>query len=353
MVDVAVVGGGTAGLFLAKELKDKGISSIVYEEHKELGKPVHDTGIFSKNLTEFVPGLKKIALNTVKGAKLYSPNGKAVELAREENEAYILERDKLEKMLSKGVDVKLGKKIESLNFKTSYIVGADGAGSTVAKLAGFPEIKEWLIGLEYEIANEGTHGKDYVELYFGNEIAPGFFAWIVPTDKTLRVGLAVPERPKEYLDRFLKEKLGAPEIIQQIGGKIPIGWRETFAKGNIALLGDAAGQVKPTTGGGVYMGMASAKILASAIGRNDLKMYENEWNLKIRPELEHGLKIRRFLNKLSDSELDRIFGLLQNEKLRSLIIEHGDMDRPSGLVKAVLGNPKLIAEFLPYLKYLW
>ena len=353
MGDVTIVGGGTAGLFLAKLLKEKGIENIVYEEHKELGKPVHDTGIFSKNLLEFVPELKKISLNTVKGAKLVSPNGTAVELAREENEAFILERDKLEKMLSKGLNVETGKKVSDLNFKSKYIVGADGAGSTVAKLAGFPPIKGWLLGLEYEIENTGSHGKDFVELYFGNQLAPKFFAWIVPTAKTLRVGLAVPERAKEYLDKFVEKYFGKPEIMQQIGGQIPIGWRDEIVKGNIALLGDAAGQVKPTTGGGVYMGMASAKILANAIEQNDLKKYETEWNKKIKPELEHGLKIRQFLNKLSDSELDKIFGLLQNEKLRNLIVEHGDMDKPSALVKAVFGNPKLIADFLPYLKYLW
>ncbi len=349
---VSIVGGGTAGLFLSRELKERGISSVVYEEHKELGKPVHDTGIFSKNLLEFIPDLKKIALNTVKGARLISPNGTAIELAREENEAYILDRDKLEKNLAKGLNVEIEKKIQDLNFKSKYIIGADGAGSTVAKLGGFPPIKEWLLGLEYEIPNE-SHQKDFVELYFGGQIAPNFFAWIVPTDKNLRVGLAVPERAKDYLDKFVQKHFGKPEIIQQIGGQIPIGWREKIAKGNIALLGDAAGQVKPTTGGGVYMGMASGQILANAIEKNDLNYYETEWNKKIKPELEHGLKIRRFFNRLTDPELDRIFGLMQNEKLRTLIIEHGDMDKPSALVKAVLGNPKLIADFLPYLKYLW
>ena len=353
MAGVSIVGGGTAGLFLARELKEKGIASIVYEEHRELGKPVHDTGIFSKNLLEFVPGLKKIALNTVKGAKLFSPGGKVVELARRENEAYVLDRDKLEKTLAKGLNVETGKKVEKLDFKSKYIVGADGTGSAVAKLAGFPEINEWLLGLEYEIENTGTHGTDFVELYFGNQVAPGFFAWIVPTDKTLRVGLAVNGKAKDYLDRFLSEKFGSTEIIQTIGGLIPMRWREKIVKGNVALLGDAAGQVKPTTGGGVYMGMASAKILARAISKGDLDLYEKEWMEKIMPELEHGLRIRNFLNRLSDSEIDKIFGILENEKIRNLILAHGDMDRPSGLLKAALGNPALIAEFLPYLKYLW
>src|SRR3989344_4236844 len=115
MADVTIVGGGTAGLFLARELKTKGISSVVYEEHKELGKPIHDTGILSKNLDEFIDFHKKITLNKVKGARFYSPSGKVVELTRKEDEAYILDRDKLEKELAKGIDVELGKRVENLN----------------------------------------------------------------------------------------------------------------------------------------------------------------------------------------------------------------------------------------------
>ena len=353
MENVTIIGGGTAGLFLARELKKRKISSVIYEEHKELGEPVHDTGIFSKNMLEFVPDLEKMALNTVKGAKLFSPGGKVVELARAEDEAYILDRHKLEKNLAKGLDVEVGKRIGKIDFKTKYIVGADGSSSTVAKLAGFPEIKEWLLGVEYEIENTGTHGKDFVELYFGKQTAPGFFAWIVPTDKTLRIGLAVSGDTKQYLDSFLKEKFGKPEILKKIGGLIPMRWRSSFVKGNIALIGDAAGQVKPTTGGGVYMGMASGQILANAIAKNDLAFYESEWYEKIMPELEHGVKIRNFLNMLSDREVDKIFDLLKNEKIRKLILEHGDMDKPGKLVKAVLGNPELLIGYLPYLRYLW
>jgi len=353
MVEVTIIGGGTAGLFLARELKAKNIPSVVYEEHRELGKPVHDTGILSRNLDEFIDFGKKISLNKVKGARLFSPGGKVFELTRKEDEAYILERDKLEKELAKGIDVRLGEKVEKINFKSRFIIGADGSNSTVAKLAGFPEIENWLMGLQYEVENTGNYDKNFVEMHFGKEFAPGFFAWIVPTDKRLRVGLAVNGNAKEFLDKFVKAKLGNPEIIEKIGGLIPMRWRSQIVKENIALVGDSAGQVKPATGGGIYMGFASGRILASAIEKNNLGLYETTWQEKIMPELEHGLKIRNFLNMLSDNELDKIFDILQSEKIRKLILEHGDMDKPSKLIKAALGSPRLIAEFLPYLKYLW
>lgn len=353
MADVTIVGGGTAGLFLAQELKKSGISSIVYEEHKELGKPIHDTGIISKNLADFFKDCKKISLNQVKGARLYSPGGEVVELTRKQDEAYILDRDKLEKELAKGIDVELGKKIEKISFHSKFIIGADGSRSTVAKLAGFPEIPVWLLGLQYEIANDGKYEKDFVELHFGNNTAPGFFAWIVPTDKNLRVGLAVNGNAKIHLDKFVKAKFGEAEILETIGGLIPTRWRPQFAKGNVALVGDAAGQVKPATGGGVYMGMASAQILAEAIKQDNLSLYEQKWQEKIMPELEQGLKIRETLNAMADKEIDKIFRLLNDEKIKKLLLEYGDMDRPLKVIKTVLQNPKLVVGFLPYLRYLW
>ena len=138
MENVTIIGGGTAGLFLARELKKRKISSVIYEEHKELGEPVHDTGIFSKNMLEFVPDLEKMALNTVKGAKLFSPGGKVVELARAEDEAYILDRHKLEKNLAKGLDVEVGKRIGKIDFKTKYIFGCIGKHLNISKPSGFP-----------------------------------------------------------------------------------------------------------------------------------------------------------------------------------------------------------------------
>ncbi len=353
MESVTIIGGGTAGLFLARELKEKGIESIVYEEHKELGKPVHDSGIFSKNLLEFVPELEKISLNTVKGARLYSPGNKVVELERGGNEAYILERHLLEETLSKGLNIEIGKKVEKIDFESKYVIGADGINSTVARLAEFPQLENFLSGIEYEIENTGTHEKEFLELYFGSKIAPGFFAWIVPAGKNLRVGLAAKEKPKDYLDKFLTEKFGKAEILKTVGGRIPIGWRKKFTRGNIALVGDAAGQVKPTTGGGVYIGMASGRILADAIEKNNIAFYEKEWGKKIKPELENGLKVRKFLDSLPDKELDGLFNILQDEKIKNLILQHGDMDKPTKLLRTLLTKPKLIGELLPYIKYLW
>jgi len=94
---------------------------------------------------------------------------------------------------------------------------------------------------------------------------------------------------------------------------------------------------------------------------NDYKNLDKESNIKEKRIITSHrkimgpilVKIRNFLNMLSDREVDKIFDLLKNEKIRKLILEHGDMDKPGKLVKAVLGNPELLIGYLPYLRYLW
>jgi len=347
MADVTIIGAGPAGLYLAKQLA--GLEVEILEEHSEIGKPVQCTGLISKNIDELLEVPEECMLNKVKGARLYSPSGKVVELKRKEDQAYVVDRAIFDKKLAEGLDITFSSRVSSLDFDSKIIVGADGPNSTVAKLAEFPRIEETLTGLQYIIKE--SYDPDFVELHFGTNIANGFFAWVVPAGEFLRVGLATKENPKQYLDNFLNKKFPSAEILETQAGVIPMKWRSQIVKENIALVGDAAGQVKPTTGGGVYMGLSSAKILADAIKEDELEKYEKEWNEKIKPELSTGNLIRNVLKKLSDEEMEEIWGVLQKPSIKELIEEHGDMDKPTALVKAVVKNPNIM-KLLPYLRYL-
>ena len=263
--DCTIVGAGPVGLFLAQQLKDLDVT--VYEEHKKIGKPVQCTGLISKNIDSVYEIPQECILNKVKGARIYSPSGKKFELARDQDQAYVIDREKFDKKLAEGINIQT-KHVSDLNFESKYIIGADGPNSIVARLSGLKPIKEKLVGLQYEIPIE-DYGRDFIEMYFGDNFAPGFFAWIVPAGDRLRVGAATNTNVKEYLDNFLKNKFEEPEILSTNAGVIPISVRPEFTNGNIAVVGDAAGQVKATTGGGVYFGFKSAKILANSIKKNN------------------------------------------------------------------------------------
>jgi geranylgeranyl reductase family protein len=347
---VTIVGGGPAGLHLSRKLKDKGIDSTVYESSPDIGRPVQCSGVFSNNFAELLDMPKKVILNQVKGAKLYSPSKKVVEVSREEKQADIVDRGEYDRHLAKGLDVKEGEHVNSLDFDSEYIVGADGAHSTVARLAGFPPLEKHVVGVQVEIDNDG-YDKDFVELHLGQRVAPGFFAWIIPTDKNLRVGLGTRENPKEYLDRFIEERFGKVEQRKCLAGYIPMRVRKPILKGNVALVGDAAGQVKATTGGGIYMGMKSAEILADAIERKDLNIYEKRFRNEIYPDLKKAVAINNILSSMTDKEMDKFWDTLGKKNMVKLMQEYGDMDKPTLLLKGFLKNPGLITQ-VPFIRSL-
>jgi len=213
-----------------------------------------------------------------------------------------------------------------------------------------------------------------VELYFGRGWAPGFFAWIVPTGHdTARVGLALqPNAPApvaDYLDNFMKnhpiarEKLVGCRVLTQSRHIIPTGGvlRRTVSDGFL-VLGDAAGQVKSTTGGGLYYGMACAKIAGRAIVKaiqgsseailreKTLKSYEMEWRNQFGGEIAFSVRFRVFLNSLSDDEVNYLFNVIQRDaSLIKRIEVDGDIDHQSKVgvtllryVKYMIKKPGLI-----------
>ncbi|MFH1424966.1 MAG: NAD(P)/FAD-dependent oxidoreductase [archaeon] len=344
---ISIVGAGPAGLYLAKQLKDFDVE--ILEEHPKVGEPVQCTGILSKTIEQFVKIPEEIILNKIRGARLFSPSGEMIEVKQSEVKAYIVDRAKFDQHLAEDVDVKFNTRVSEIP-KSDYVIGADGPSSEIARLAGFPPLEDVVVGVQYVIKNPG-YDEDFVEAYAGSEVAPNFFAWIVPAGDNLRVGLATNKSPVAYLDKFVKKKFSSPEILQKNAGQIPLKWRSSFVKDNVALLGDAAGQVKATTGGGVYMGFLSAEILAEAIKNNNLQGYEENWKIEALPELKLNHKIHEIYKKLQDSEIDNITKLVKSANLNEVIAEYGNTEKPSILVKHLLKNPRAL-KLLPYLRHI-
>jgi flavin-dependent dehydrogenase len=251
--------------------------------------------------------------------------------------------------------------------KCKLVIGADGPHSMIRDRFVSSEPAEFLRGIGAEVSNIDID-PNFVQIFVGSNVAPGFFAWIIPTNKNgteARIGLCISQRnnrsPKYYFTNFLKHKPSA-EILKNVkinkhtGGIIPLGpLKKTFAS-NVLIAGDAASQVKPTSGGGIYTGLLCGKHCSSvaieALKKNDfsqrtLKKYHKLWTADLGRELFLGMKFRNIYKNLSDKQLDKYVDKFQDPKIIETITKHGDIDFPSKLVKPLLKKAPTLLKLLP------
>jgi digeranylgeranylglycerophospholipid reductase len=386
--DVAIVGGGPIGGYIAGEIANKNYKVAVFERHKEIGKPVNCAGLITPRVFNFLDISKEnVVQNSVKGANIHSPSGKVLKIGGDKVHALVINRSKFDKEIlkkseKKGAEVflnncvlsaqKIGNHIElktsqNHDIKCKLLVGADGPYSKIRDRFAFPEPSELLRGIGAEITNTNID-PNFVEIFIGKNIAPGFFAWIIPTNKNgtcARIGLCISQKsfysPKYYFSNFLKNKISSSflentKITGYIGGIVPLGALKKTHTSNVLLAGDAAAQVKPTSGGGIYTGLLCAshcsKIAISALQKNDfssqfLKKYHKLWYADIGRELYLGMKFRKIYKNLSDRQMDKYIEKFQNPKISEVISKYGDIDYPSKLVKPLLKKIPSLLELLP------
>ncbi|MCL7411424.1 MAG: NAD(P)/FAD-dependent oxidoreductase [Methanosarcinaceae archaeon] len=376
--DVVVVGAGPVGATAARYAALNGASVLLIEEHTSVGSPVGCTGLLStRAISECdVKPTNDIVLNLVRGAHVYSPNGNCLPIDGGKTKAYVVSRKMFDRKLvtmavDAGVDVSIKTRAIGLNrtkrlqellvlqngvpntITANVIIGADGVRSNIAKMAGLGNVQKVLSGIQIE-APYTSNDADFVELFMGSQ-APGFFGWTVPVSETIsRIGLAVPTGNESHAIQYLNILLNSNKeifercyggVLDIVYGGIPLGPQSKTVADGVLIVGDAAGQVKPTSGGGVYTGAACAKIAgevaaSSAIEEdasvNRLNEYDKRWRAKLGRELNLGMKIHEFIGGLSDNDLDELLGSMNTPAILDLITEYGDMDRPSILMKKML-----------------
>lgn len=366
--DVVVVGAGPAGAIAAKYAAQNGASTLLIEEHASIGSPVQCTGLISTAaLKECELGEGSFVLNKMKGAFVYAPNGGELCVQGKEVKAYVIDRkifDRalVERSLDAGVDMLLKTRFIGMEkgkitvmsnggkkeIHANVVIGADGIQGSVARAAGLPRCEKFLSGIQFE-APYNAKDPEFVEIFTGNEIAPGFFAWAVPFNGLARIGLAknqgVPAR--YYLEKLLKHPVVASRHrgsrTEFVLGGIPLGTPKKTATDSVMLVGDAAGQVKPTSGGGIYMGAVCAKIAGEVAARAsreeaELSEYEKRWRGAVGRELAIGMRIHKSLGKLSDENLNEFVAFLNKPAIREVITEYGDMDHPSVLLQKLVSR---------------
>jgi digeranylgeranylglycerophospholipid reductase len=377
---VVTIGAGVAGSEAALEAAKKNARVLLLEEHPQVGTPSHCSGVVS------LKGLELLGLEThssfsqklIHGARFHPPHGDPVEVRKKDPVALILNRMRLDQFLAKqavAAGAELRARTRASKFEhgsdgdiltlgdgskiaSKVVIDASGAGSRLPEQAGLssPDWGQILPGLQYELLDMKEQG-DLVELFFGSKRAPGFFAWSIPTGKnSARVGLASKKgNVKKFLDNLVKEQWPKASVDATksgsvlVAGPIPRCWSPGFI-----VVGDAAGQVKQTTGGGIVIGGYSGKLAgvaaASAATKSGieaeqfLRDYDAQWREKFGSDLRKMGLARRLFASLSDETLDRLFTVLRENV--SEIEEEGDMDFQGKIITRMLKKRK-VATLLP------
>ncbi len=351
--DVAVVGGGPAGALAAWASAKRGAKTLLLERAPNARAAC--AGLVSPETAEALSVPKNLVLREIFALRVFSPKGKVYEIRGEKPKGLVLDRTGLNRWLRSQAE-KAGAEIlrtealavcgktlvtkkEEVGF--AVLLGADGARSFVAKALGLPLPGEILVGLQAEIRAELD---DTVEVHFG--IVPDFFAWAIPAEEGVcRVGLATSLGRKaiSFLRDFLAQRFPKAEVLRIRAGLIPIGPPPRTAEKFVLLVGNAAGQVKPLTGGGLAFIARCAPLAGelAAQGEKALREYERAWRERVGEELEFGLRGRKLFLKLSPADLEQILGVLAQSKITRFLAKEGEIDHLSLLPRKLLRRPDL------------
>jgi len=375
--EVLVVGAGPSGSVAASLLAKKHKVTIV-EEHVTPGEPLQCAGLVT---ARGVPSIaSKSVIGEVRGVRIHSPSGFVLELKARSSRAFVLDRplfDRLlfEAALDAGAVPMLSSSVRKVTVtadqvlsevarrdskdvvSSEVVVGADGYRSVCRKAAGLGGPKHMLRGIQADLRGVDTD-RNFVEMFLGRDIAPGFFAWSVPAGEFTRVGLCTwdaEHTPAHYLKRLLsRPEYAQAERMSTASGMIPIGPGRTAVGDRIVLVGDAACHAKPLSGGGVYTGVKSAELCAQVVseflisgGENQLKEYDALWKEAFGKELARAFRIRKVFVRLTDKKLDSALRLFADPEVRRLLESQGDIDYPASIASSVLKLAPRLAKFSP------
>jgi len=354
--DVVIAGGSVAGLICAREIASNNHSVLVIEEDYEIGTPEHCGGLVSTAGLEelgIVP-FRKTFDHLIESAEIYAPNGNSFSINSKKQRVAEISRRELDKQIAhqaqkNGAIIKVRTSFQELTDKgvrtsegeieCQIFVDARGVSSLIHK-----DRTGILSSAQYEIYADWIK-KGKVQVFFDQEKYPGFFAWIIPSDQGKgKIGVAGKGiNVVEAIEKFL-DTMGNYSTIRKIYAPIWIkGPIDKFIDGKIVIVGDAAGQAKPTTAGGIYSsgmgglyaGQAISKFLESK-DMLDLEEYQKRWTEKFGKEFEKQLFARKILERLDNNTINKLFESVTPEITKE-ISEKEDFDFHTGSIIKLLG----------------
>jgi geranylgeranyl reductase family protein len=388
--DVIVVGGGPVGSFAALILSKLGKKVTVFEEHQEIGSPDHCAGHLSINSLKSLglyPLPQNIVENEFSQANFYSYDGSSFPVKLTKPVTCAVNRELFDKYIfskakEAGAYFHLNSRVQSLLIENGYVRGvkvsqdsseeifrskivfdAEGISSRLLKQTSLTPLdpKKLVYAVNAEVENVKNLQTDSVQVYFGKDYAPGFYAWLIPKlDGTTKVGLATNNgNPNNFLQRLLFDHPIASQYLSQakviskrfhsipLGGPIP-----KFSLNGFMALGDVASQVKPTTGGGVVFGLRSSIIAAQVasiaidnnnISSNFLKLYQNRYMKAFSFDFRVMLRIRAFLDSFSDQKFSKILRFCKKIGLNNSIGNIDEIDLQGRTLFKTIVRPKVSA----------
>jgi digeranylgeranylglycerophospholipid reductase len=364
--DVVIAGGSISGLLAAREIAAGGLSVAVLEEDAEIGTPEHCGGLVSISGIRdlgMVPDIETIENNRIAHAKIFSPSG-CFEISAERQKVIVLDRRAFDKQIAfqaqkNGAEIRVKCSMRSFgkegseyvvktsegDFSCNFFVDARGIASIISR-----NRDGVLHSAQYEVyASWIEH--DTIEVAFNSQQYPGFFAWIIPTGQGKgKVGVAGRRiNAASALQRYIDSK-GKCSIVRKVYAPIWInGPLRSFVFDRTIIVGDAAGQSKPTTAGGIYtcgMGgvLAGRALVDAADKKNDdrqkqqllLKEYERGWSSMFKPEFDKLLVARRLLERMDNKAIDDLIATIPTEVIQEASID-GDFDFHSTALAKILG----------------
>jgi len=365
--DVIVVGAGPTGSVVAGALARASLRVVLLEEHPNVGLPNHCSGLVSPRALELAGVAEEmVRVARFSSARVWGPGGKSFWLRANSVQAVAIDRPRFDQILAQraanagatlmldtrayrfehvagNVQVEARTGEDTFRLRAPLLIGADGASSRVGRWMSKKRKYEIIPAVKADIIFQGAETDD-IEIFVGNSIAPGWFGWIIPLrDGAARIGIGATTVLRHCFELFLdliRHRFGDFVVQETRQASLPLGPARDFVADRVMLVGAAARQTKPTTGGGIYFGLRAAQLAAvtaaQAVERGDcsrqvLAEYERAWHRSAGRELVYGHWLRRGFRGLSDMGLDLVIKFFGQPWAQDWISRLGDMDYPSRL----------------------